>query len=251
MFGVKYLENYVGSITFFKELVGLTWDGVPSVTIKDGIRCESLLLGEPEVVQNPRIETAVANLLKIIRRGRKLKSSNKRKIEQEALLISKTLAFEILEDIRAVYEDAPFRRGPLRDCVVNKAECKPDFDGFGSHLRQIKDLQAKFDEANDVEKRALEEDITGRMLWLCWTGIHREVKLATKEIVLKIVKDELNAVRVARRRSWVLNEIGKIFEEALAEPVNDDHQVHLRRIMADAEKGTLKYELFRSARDMD
>ncbi|KAI6001712.1 hypothetical protein EDC04DRAFT_2789162 [Pisolithus marmoratus] len=43
-------------------------------------------------------------------------------------------------------------------------------------VQEIEALQAKLDETVDEdEQRALEEDVTGRILWLCWCGICAEV----------------------------------------------------------------------------
>ncbi|KAI5984786.1 hypothetical protein EDC04DRAFT_2831863 [Pisolithus marmoratus] len=43
-------------------------------------------------------------------------------------------------------------------------------------FREIEALQAKLNETVDEdEQRALEEDVTGKILWLCWCGICAEV----------------------------------------------------------------------------
>ncbi|KAI6038905.1 hypothetical protein EDC04DRAFT_2689794 [Pisolithus marmoratus] len=43
-------------------------------------------------------------------------------------------------------------------------------------FREIEALQAKLNETVDEdEQRALEEDVTGKILWLCWCGICTEV----------------------------------------------------------------------------
>ncbi|KAI6004971.1 hypothetical protein EDC04DRAFT_2784717 [Pisolithus marmoratus] len=44
-------------------------------------------------------------------------------------------------------------------------------------FREIEALQAKLNETVDEdEQRALEEDVTGKILWLCWCGICAEVE---------------------------------------------------------------------------
>ncbi|KAI6019108.1 hypothetical protein EDC04DRAFT_2739951 [Pisolithus marmoratus] len=49
---------------------------------------------------------------------------------------------------------------------------------------QIEALQAKLNETEDEdEQRALEEDVTGKILWSCWCGICAEVD----ELLPKVV----------------------------------------------------------------
>ncbi|KAI5984782.1 hypothetical protein EDC04DRAFT_1624520 [Pisolithus marmoratus] len=51
-------------------------------------------------------------------------------------------------------------------------------------VQEIKTLQAKLNETVDEdEQRALEEDVTGKILWLCWCGICAEVE----ELLPKVV----------------------------------------------------------------
>ncbi|KAI5984777.1 hypothetical protein EDC04DRAFT_1624349 [Pisolithus marmoratus] len=53
-----------------------------------------------------------------------------------------------------------------------------------SMVQEIKTLQAKLNETVDEdEQRALEEDVTGKILWLCWCGICAEVE----ELLPKVV----------------------------------------------------------------
>ncbi|KAI5993729.1 hypothetical protein F5J12DRAFT_428322 [Pisolithus orientalis] len=108
-------------------------------------------------------------------------------------------------------------------------------------------LQETLDAAGDEdEQRALEEDTTGVMLWVFWAGIHREVKYVPEKIVYHVVENDGVTDGEAGRQHGSLCDIAEIFRKALSKPVNDD-QAHLRRIMADAEAGVLKYELLRSA----
>ncbi|KAI6041701.1 hypothetical protein EDC04DRAFT_2666574, partial [Pisolithus marmoratus] len=51
-------------------------------------------------------------------------------------------------------------------------------------FREIEALQAKLEETEDEdEQRALEEDVTGKILWLCWCGICAQVD----ELLPKVV----------------------------------------------------------------
>ncbi|KAI6042330.1 hypothetical protein EDC04DRAFT_996117 [Pisolithus marmoratus] len=148
------------------------------------------------------------------------------KIKQEAVSISKTLGFGVLKE----FCDADARL----------------HGGLHSELQQINALQAKLDASNDEdEKRALEEDTTGKILWLCWRGLRQEVGQVPEKVIDRIARDQRVCYQVAKARGQALHEIIEIFQEALAEPVEDD-QAHLRRIMADAEAGTSKYDLLHS-----
>ncbi|KAI6151514.1 hypothetical protein BKA82DRAFT_414826 [Pisolithus tinctorius] len=65
------------------------------------------------------------------------------------------------------------------------------------------------------------------------------------QVIDCIVRNEKLSYQVAETRRQALHEIRGIFQETLTEPVNDD-QAHLRRIMADAEAHTSKYDLLLS-----
>ncbi|KAI6042316.1 hypothetical protein EDC04DRAFT_992266 [Pisolithus marmoratus] len=169
------------------------------------------------------------------------------KIKQEAVSISKTLGFGVLKEFCDA--DARLHGGLQTHNKVDKAQCDVDHDCYtwiSSELQQINALQAKLDASNDEdEKRALEEDTTGKILWLCWRGLRQEVGQVPEKVIDRIARDQRVCYQVAKARGQALHEIIEIFQEALAEPVEDD-QAHLRRIMADAEAGTSKYDLLHS-----
>ncbi|KAI6042415.1 hypothetical protein EDC04DRAFT_2660718, partial [Pisolithus marmoratus] len=51
-------------------------------------------------------------------------------------------------------------------------------------FREIEALQAKLNETEDEdEQRALEEDVTGKILWLSWRGICAEVDEQLPKVV--------------------------------------------------------------------
>ncbi|KAI6041697.1 hypothetical protein EDC04DRAFT_2666400 [Pisolithus marmoratus] len=57
-------------------------------------------------------------------------------------------------------------------------------------FREIEALQAKLDETVDEdEQRALEEDVTGKILWLCWCGIRAEVDELLRKVVDYILRE--------------------------------------------------------------
>ncbi|KAI6038678.1 hypothetical protein EDC04DRAFT_3141285 [Pisolithus marmoratus] len=108
-----------------------------------------------------------------------------------------------------------------------------------SMFRGIEVLQAKLDETEDEdEQRALEEDVTGKILWLCWCGICAEVD----ELLPKVV-DYLRREANMRCLLYISSAILPITG---ADPGDD--QTHLRRIMHDAGAGTSKHQLLLAAR---
>ncbi|KAI6094854.1 hypothetical protein EDD16DRAFT_1682424 [Pisolithus croceorrhizus] len=105
-------------------------------------------------------------------------------------------------------------------------------------VREIKALQAKIDTIqNEDELRAMEEDITGKILWVCWCGVSSEVN----EILPKVGN------YILEENAWQgLYEIARIMKGTpLIDP--DDDQAHLRRIVADAGAGISKYRLLLAA----
>ncbi|KAI6104979.1 hypothetical protein EDD16DRAFT_244585 [Pisolithus croceorrhizus] len=103
-------------------------------------------------------------------------------------------------------------------------------------------LQVKLDAVrNEEEQWALEEDITGRILWLCWCGICAEVN----QLLPK-------AVDYIRREGIVegLRAIHRIMAQTGHVDPNDD-QAHLLRIMFDARAGISKHELVLAAHAAD
>ncbi|KAI5988500.1 hypothetical protein EDC04DRAFT_1440835 [Pisolithus marmoratus] len=109
-------------------------------------------------------------------------------------------------------------------------------------VHEIEALQVQLDATeNEEEQRALEEDITGRILWLCWCGICAEVD----ELLPKVVgyirgEGDVEGLREIYR---VMNQTGHI------DP--NDAQAHLRRIMLDARAGISKHQLLLAARAAD
>ncbi|KAI6038919.1 hypothetical protein EDC04DRAFT_1848029 [Pisolithus marmoratus] len=113
-----------------------------------------------------------------------------------------------------------------------------------SMFREIEALQAKLNETEDEgEQRALEEDVTGKILWLCWCGICAEVdELLPK--VEEYIRREGN-MKGFRKICFV------VFDTMRADPGLEDDQAHLQRIMLDAGAKTSKYELLLAARDAE
>ncbi|KAI6000063.1 hypothetical protein EDD15DRAFT_1886228 [Pisolithus albus] len=103
-------------------------------------------------------------------------------------------------------------------------------------VHDIKALRAKLDATIDEgESRALEEDITGKILWLFWCGICVEAD----ELLPKVV-DYI-------RRAGSARGLDRMSRLTPAAELSDD-QAHLQRIMYDAGANTSKYQLWLDAR---
>ncbi|KAI6000060.1 hypothetical protein EDD15DRAFT_1885257 [Pisolithus albus] len=104
-------------------------------------------------------------------------------------------------------------------------------------VQDIKVLQARLDATKDEdEQRALEEDVTGKVLWLFWCGICAEVD----DLIPKVV-DYI-------RRKGSIEGLWKIRVVASVSTDPCDDQAHLQRIMYDAGANTSKHQLWLDAR---
>ncbi|KAI5993800.1 hypothetical protein F5J12DRAFT_422256 [Pisolithus orientalis] len=103
-------------------------------------------------------------------------------------------------------------------------------------IEEVEALQAKLDATVDEdEQRALEEDVTGKILWLCWCGICAEVDQLLPKVVGYI------------RREGNMKGLVTIAFITCSTDSGDD-QAHLRRIMFDAGEGTSKHQLWLATR---
>ncbi|KAI5988128.1 hypothetical protein EDC04DRAFT_1450296 [Pisolithus marmoratus] len=100
-------------------------------------------------------------------------------------------------------------------------------------VQEIATLQVKLDATKDEdEQRALEEDVTGKILWLCWCGICAEVD----ELLPKVVDCIGNMMELCSLMK----------STPYTDPGGD--QARLRQIMLDAGAGTSKHRLWLAAR---
>ncbi|KAI5983008.1 hypothetical protein EDC04DRAFT_1761162 [Pisolithus marmoratus] len=165
-----------------------------------------------------------------------------KKITCEVESILQTLGSGLFEHIATTFYNTWWER------LTTGVKCQARYVDYDRQLdtpsmvQEIKALQAKLDKTEDEdEQRALEEDVTGKILWLCWCGICAEVE----ELLPKVV-DYL------RREA----NMGGLFSMSLAirhitsaDPGDD--QTHLQRIMRDARAGTSKHQLLLVARDAE
>ncbi|KIM66492.1 hypothetical protein SCLCIDRAFT_326016 [Scleroderma citrinum Foug A] len=174
-------------------------------------------------------------------------SSQRTRMAHEAeKLRSKSFGIEVLRTVSAVYRKSP-------DFIYSSTpgeERDPDM-GRIYHVRckirllvqDVKALERKLTTTHadeDDERRALEEDITGKILLACWRGIRSEIEQVVEKVIRLIVNDKRVERQEREERSKCLQEIGRVLEAATVEDY--DHS-HLRRILADAGAGISKYEL--------
>ncbi|KAI6145914.1 hypothetical protein BKA82DRAFT_2284985 [Pisolithus tinctorius] len=146
-----------------------------------------------------------------------------------------TLSAGLLQHILRVFGDAYFEhelsQAPQASCIEYDRQLN-----LPSAIEEVEALQAKLVTTEDEnERRALEEDITGKILWLCWCGICAEVDQQLPKIV-DYIRSEGN--------------MKGLFKISLAMGLTNpgDDQAHLRRIMLDAGAGTSKHQLWLAAR---
>ncbi|KAI6101063.1 hypothetical protein EV401DRAFT_2027633 [Pisolithus croceorrhizus] len=169
----------------------------------------------------------------------RLQRANERlAVEGEIKSISQTLGADLLEHIRSAFCNACREHESSTEATGQVDHMKYDRQlDTPSMLQDIKTLQATFEATNDEgEQRALEEDITGKILWLFWCGICADVDELLPKVVDFIRKEE-GVKQYLVEIPWAI---------ASTEPVDD--QMHLQRIMYDAGANTSKHQLWLEAR---
>ncbi|KAI6152846.1 hypothetical protein EDD17DRAFT_1633994, partial [Pisolithus thermaeus] len=125
---------------------------------------------------------------------------------------------------------------------------------IASMVQEIEALQVKLDATEDEdEQRALEEDVTGKILWLCWCGICAEVEELLPKVADYLRREEnmeglrrMNRIMNSTIRAGGLAPRGSHLDIPSMYPGDD--QGHLQRIMLDAGENTSKHQLLLAAR---
>ncbi|KAI6106619.1 hypothetical protein EDD16DRAFT_165917 [Pisolithus croceorrhizus] len=120
-----------------------------------------------------------------------------------------------------------------------------------STVQEIVALQIRLYETQGKdERRALEEDITGKILWFCWCGVSSEVDQLLPT-VLKHIRRKLDSMPPPSipdydpRRGF--RAIAEIIQKTPRADRGDD-MTHLQRIILDAGADVSRHELWLSAR---
>ncbi|KAI6022266.1 hypothetical protein PISMIDRAFT_675444 [Pisolithus microcarpus 441] len=266
MFGLEYLRIYIGEITFFARLPWMMEtnppsDGLylsaaeeenpPTLSRANWVTRYNLLWGNQQS-QGVRLDARHEAVLPLLdRRCQTLRAqckqtyryaAEKQKVECEVKSISQTLGAGLLKPLLTTFRNLCCALEHGRAAGRANIDYDRQLDA-PSVVQEVQALQVKLDAVEDEdEQRALEEDITGKILWLCWCGICAEAD----ELLPKVV-DYLG-------RNENIGGLQEIFLALLAvtlpcEPGDD--QAHLRRIMLDAGAPTSKHQLLLAARAAD
>lgn len=248
MFGLSYLKHYVGEIMFFERLSRVmetasldkgTVEGdakLPAHPPKLSFISRNVYRGNrpSNTVQDPRLEAVVPLLLKRCQEFR----VDSEEMRHELKSISQSLSAGLLVHISTTFDNAA-RVSPT-DQGSYIYDCYTDYDRqFNTHaeIQQLQELKVRLDATeDDDERRTLEEDITGKILWLSWCGICKEV-----DQLLPMVLDCI-------QREGSNGGLYQMSTTITPTDVDPDHdQTHLQRIMLDAGAGISKHRLFLSA----
>ncbi|KAI6142965.1 heterokaryon incompatibility protein-domain-containing protein [Pisolithus tinctorius] len=230
IFGFPLLSNYVGKITFFERLPWMMETNPRSECSVGNVEAHGLQAHlfkgtrQSNAAQDPRLEVMIS--------APRRSADEKQKVVREFESFSRTPSAGLLKYIviALAYHHYGWSR-PSRGIEYDRHFNTP------SMIQEIEALQAKLSATEDEdEQRALEEDVTGKILWLCWCGICTEVD----ELLPKVV-DYIPRVIYPRG----LYEI-YLAMASLTDP--DDDHAHLQRIMFDAGAGTSKHQLLLDAR---
>ncbi|KAI6022270.1 hypothetical protein PISMIDRAFT_675435, partial [Pisolithus microcarpus 441] len=200
MFGLKYLRNFIGEITFLARLPCMMNADPPSdissvwATEEDGLLPHSptfsranwtmrynLLQGtqQPNAVQlDARHKVVLPQLhgrcLRIQYDAPHRRDAERQKVECEWKSIMQTLGAGFRKYIVATFHSLSYELQGSATAVPENIDYDKQLD-TPSVVQEIEALQAKLDALEDEdEQRALEEDIAGKILWLCWCGICAE-----------------------------------------------------------------------------
>ncbi|KAH7890782.1 X-domain of DnaJ-containing-domain-containing protein [Phlebopus sp. FC_14] len=113
-----------------------------------------------------------------------------------------------------------------------------------SLVQEMERLQAKGEVAED-ELRALEQDMTGRILLASWRGTRFEVVQVLREVVDHVLKDRDASKQVLMNRAKGLMIIGHIFKTTTPDESDEDRR-ELERMVAEAATGKSKYQQHRA-----
>lgn len=242
LFGAEHLGGLVGNIKFFGTLASLsrTSEGDSEKTLE--VNASGSSEGQPRahglvamLPDGPRGIDSCSYLCWL---------SDMQNTVRAMRPIAKTLGFEFIDVITTGF----LRAKTLFDGLVDGGENDADDGGISSLVQEVEKLQEEHDRADDDgERRALEEDITGKVLLVCQRGISSEVEQAIAKVVDRLLKDETVDRNVLSERAEDLHNISERFREVLAD-LPDDRHAHLRRIMVDARARTSKRELYLATR---
>ncbi|KIO06376.1 hypothetical protein M404DRAFT_999034 [Pisolithus tinctorius Marx 270] len=220
VFGIRHLKDLVGNITFFERLA--SFSGAESTRGSTRRR--------EHYISQLFVSESVALVV--------------RKVHP----IVNTLGFAFIEDITS----ALLNTNDLWDTFHQKDE----YDKWNDNTRYICNMVQEINileeehhkASDDGERRALEEDIVGKILLTCERGISFEVRQATAMVVESLLcNDTKTTDKIGLQRTGTatrhVRKIAKVLRDILVD-VPDDSQAHFRRALADAKAGTSKHKMY-------
>ncbi|KAI6023005.1 hypothetical protein PISMIDRAFT_404570 [Pisolithus microcarpus 441] len=259
MFGLDYLQELVGEITFFERLPSImqAWRRrEPSVGAVDVVRLSDLLSVSSVVIQDlltslafhlsrksPRYETRTAHSVSSHEQDPKPLLIRKPRGHHAIEFLSDTLSAGLLEHICDTLDNVmDFDESRRRD---HRGHTDFDMDRTHFTIKEVEALQVQLQATeDDGEQRALEEDLTGQILWFYRCGILSEVDHILARVVYYIQDNRYTSNEYDYRGLFKTTEIIK----RTSHVGTDDDIAHLRRIMFDAGAGVSRHKLWLAAR---
>ncbi|PIL24651.1 transporter [Ganoderma sinense ZZ0214-1] len=117
--------------------------------------------------------------------------------------------------------------------------------GVQQTIAEMEKLQARGELAEE-ELRALEEDVTGKIMLASWRGTRFEVSQVLREVVDRVLKEQGVSDQVLLNRAKGLLLIGAIFKSTVPDE-SDAERRELERMVAEAAAGKSKHHQVRAA----
>jgi len=111
--------------------------------------------------------------------------------------------------------------------------------GVQSLMSEMERLQAK-GEVDEDELRALEQDVTGKIMLASWRGTRFEVVQVLREVVDNVLKDKDVSDQVLFNRAKGLMIMGHIFKNTVPDETDEERR-ELERMVAEAASGKAKH----------
>ncbi|KAI0773282.1 X-domain of DnaJ-containing-domain-containing protein [Trametes elegans] len=118
--------------------------------------------------------------------------------------------------------------------------------GVQQTIAEMEKLQAKGELAED-EIRALEEDVTGKIMLASWRGTRFEVTQVLREVVDRVLKEPGVPDQVLYNRAKGLLLIGAVFNQTQPDETDEERR-ELERMVAEAAAGKSKHHQVRAHR---
>ncbi|KAI0352142.1 DnaJ-domain-containing protein [Trametes cingulata] len=115
--------------------------------------------------------------------------------------------------------------------------------GVQQTIQEMEKLQAK-GELGEEELRALEEDVTGKIMLASWRGTRFEVSQVLREVVDRVLKEPGVPDQVLYNRAKGLLLIGAIFKQTVPDETDEERR-ELERMVAEAASGKSKHHQVR------